>query len=453
MTTKTTPKVKAKKRRWRLSRRGFLIGTGATLGVLAIGGKLALDRGRMFIAEFEGGDFGTPPGDPDLWLELAPDNTLTLYSPKGEFGQGIHTTFAQIAAEELEADWEKMRVVQADTQHGFESFAMTTVGSLSTSSMYKPIREAAATLREMLRLQASKIWGVDPSLVFALKGVMTRQDIPTQTLSYGELAASTTTWEVPAEKAVLKPVREFHIIGHVVQRLDLPDKVMGKATYGYDARLEGMLYGAVARPPRYGATLKAVNSSKAETMPGVVQVVTDDNFAGVVAETRAQAWQAVQALETEWEGGITWNDEDLRKAVTVPERGGVVVRRDGNARSKLRGDVIEVDYRTPLAAHAHLEPQAALVHVQGDKAEAWISTQTPPSEAIAKATGLGPDKIVIYPRYMGGAFGRKFGNDVGVEAAKLSQAVAKPVHVGWNRLEEMPTVFFARRPIRRFAPP
>lgn len=439
---KINPDDKPKKRRWRVSRRKFLIGTGATLGVLAIGGKLALDRGRMFLAEFEGGEFGTPPSDPDLWLELSPDNTITLYSPKGEFGQGIHTTLAQIAAEELEADWNQMRVAQADTQHGFETFAMFTLGSISTSSMYQPIREAAATLREMLRLQAAKTWNVDASLVFAMKGAMVRQDDPAQKLSYGDIAASTTTWEVPAEKAVLKSVSEFHTIGQAKQRVDLRDKVLGKAIYGYDARLEGMLYGAVARPPRYGATLKTVNASKAETLPGVVQIVQDKNFAGVVAESRPQAWQAVQALETQWEGGITWNDDDVRNAVTVPERGGTVLRRDGNVRSRLRGDVIEAEYRTTLAAHAHLEPQAALVYVQGDKAEAWMSTQTPDSEDIAKATGLEPKNITIYPRYMGGAFGRKFGNDVGVEAAKLSQAVGKPVHVGWNRLEEMRYGFF-----------
>ncbi|MER3444531.1 MAG: xanthine dehydrogenase family protein molybdopterin-binding subunit, partial [Meiothermus sp.] len=436
------------KRRWRLTRRGFLVGAGV-VGGLALGGNWLLGWGRQRVAEvFESGDgnFGAPPSTPELWLEVSPDNTVTLYVPKVEMGQGIHTALAQIAADELEADWKRVRVVQASTARGFGDRAMNTSGSTSVSASYGPLREAAATAREMLRAEAARQLGVAPGSVVMTESRVYARENPRDVRTYGEVvAARQGEWEVPAEPAVLKPERDFTLVGQRVRRLDLEAKLTGQAVYGYDARLPGMLYGAVARPPRYGATLKRADTAQAAAMPGVVRVVVEGNFAGVVAETRPQAHRAVQALRLEWQGGLTWGQEELERAVTVPTRGGVVFHRRGNVRAGLRqGKLVEAAYRVPLAAHAHLEPQAALVHVRPDGVEALVSTQVPQMarQGIAAATGHEDAQIVIQPTYLGGGFGRKGGQDVAFEAAMLSKAVGKPVHVGWTRTEDLRHGYF-----------
>lgn len=437
-------KEKTEKRRWRMSRRGFLIGAGTTIGVLAVGGRLGLEAGRPRLVKTmtEGGaNFGeAAPGDPDLWLELASDNTITLYSPKVEFGQGIHTTLAQIAAEELGADPKQMRVTQATTSHGFNSFTMFTLGSISVSSLYKPIREAAATLREMVRSEAATQLNVSINSVVVSEGRFYSNET-NKTSSYGEIvAAKSGEWVVPEEAAALKTNQDFSVIGQKFPRLDLQNKIMGKAVYGYDARAEGMLYGAFAQPPRYGATLKSANVGNAEQMPGVVRVVVEDDFVGIVAERRSQARKALESLQLEWQGGISWNQSDLEAAVTVNERRGAVIRRDGNARRVLnQGNAIKAEYRTPLAAHAFLEPQAALVNSQGESAEVWVSTQFPGTvrEDVAKVLSLKEENVLVNVTYLGGGFGGKDGSAVATAAARLSRAAGKPVHVGRTRTEEL----------------
>ena len=443
-----TPKPRKPKRPWRLTRRGFLIGAGV-LGGLALGANVLLTKGRQFVADVFNsgeGEFGGPPNTPSLWLEVSKDNKVVLFVPKVEFGQGIHTALAQIAAEELQPDWKNFEVRVANTARGFGDSAMSTAGSTSVSGSFKPLREAAANMRIMLEQEAARQLGVNVVDIRLANGRFTVFGQPEKALTFGEVvAAKQGEWQVPAEAPKLKTNREWQYIGEAVPRIDFRAKLTGQAVYGYDARVEGMLYGAVARAPRYGATLKGVGNLEAiQAMPGVEKVVVDleQNFAGVAARSRSQARKAAEALQAEWEGGINWGQAELEARVKVPPsgRGGTLYMQSGDPTlGFLKGKRVEAEYRIPLAAHAHLEPQAALVDVKPDRVESQISTQVVQvaREGIIKATGYKPEQVVIQPTYIGGAFGRKGGQDVAFEAAMLSKAAGKPVHVGWTRLEEM----------------
>lgn len=423
------------KKRWRISRRGFLIGLGVTGAGLALGWRYGLPALRLGVAQRL--DNASAPGrikaEPQAWLEIHPDNLVTLHMPKVEMGQGIHTALAQIAAEELEIPFETIKVISAPTSHILDSFG--TSGSSTISSLFTPLREAAATMRDMLQSKAATIWNLDKAQTFAMNGEIFQQQHPETKLTYGQIVQQSSNWTIPKEKPSLKPVSEYRLIGQNLPRVDLPSKLTGTAIYGYDLHVEGMLYGAVARPPALNAKLKSARPGRAATIPGV-QVVIEENFAGVVADTRTKARKAIELLELEWETGPLWQQTDLEALIKVSPSQGTVIQREGKV--VFKDKVISSEYRTPFAAHAHLEPQAALVDVQSDKVTAMVATQMQNYVRNALADFLKRDKetITVTAPFLGGGFGRKAGDDVAIEAARLSRAVGKPVHVGWTRQEE-----------------
>jgi isoquinoline 1-oxidoreductase subunit beta len=436
--------AKKKPRGWRVTRRGFLIGMGVTGVGVALGWRFGLPEAQLAIARRLDNATapGGPEGAPNAWLEVSPDNSVTLYLTKAEMGQGVHTSLAQLAAEELEIPWENLSVKNASTLRGIDD-PFGTGGSSTISSSFKPLREAAATLREMLRERAASIWKIEKAYVVAMDGAFFQQQNPETKLTYGEvIAQSTGEWQIPKEKVALKPVSEFKVIGQSMPRKDFEAKLTGKAVYGYDARLEGMLYGAVARPPTLTATLKSAAPGKAETLENV-KVVIEEGFAGVVADSRAKARQAVELLELEWTPGAVIQQADLENLTTVAAKGGTVIQREGavsftTVRSAFKENVIEAEYRSPFATHAHLEPQAALVDVQPNKVVAFVSTQSPQSvrDELAELLGRKKEEVELTATFLGGGFGRRLNVEVALEAARLSRAVGKPVHVGWNRAEE-----------------
>jgi isoquinoline 1-oxidoreductase beta subunit len=199
-----------------------------------------------------------------------------------------------------------------------------------------------------------------------------------------------------------------------------------------------MAYGAVARPPRYGATLTRAAAGSAESAPGVIAVVIAEGFAGVVADTRRHAHSALALLDLEWEGGTTIGQAEIEATVFVPQAGGTLIQRNGSV-DGATGTRIEAHYWTPMAVHAQMEPQAALAEVQGDRAVIRCSTQAPAltRDRVAATLRLDAANVEVIPTYVGGAFGRKTGVDVAVEAALLAQGAGRPVHVGWTREAEM----------------
>lgn len=434
------PPAKSPKGRWRLSRRGFLIGAGALGGGLALGYAIGWPAIQLAAAEALDSGTGRPPGniasDPNVWIEIAPDNTTTLYIPKIEMGQGVHTSLAQILADELGAAWADVRVLAADTAHGPVDDAGTT-GSTSVSSMWPVLRAIAANLREMLRAEAARQLGVSMAALRMAPGAF---EVPSAgRLTFGQVVqAHTGVWKAPADPPLLKAPADFTLVGHSVPRVDLPDKVTGQAVYGFDARLPGMLFGACAQPPNFGASLRRAAPGDAPNQPGVVQVVIEDNFAGIVAKSRQQAQAALLSLDLEWDTGRLWNQAEIEALLEIDTGQGIVIQSEGAGLSGLSEGFIEARYSSPFAAHAHLEPQAALVDMQGDQVRVWVSTQLPAltRSAVADALGLDDQQVAVYPQYVGGGFGRKYGSDVAIMAARLSRAVGRPVHVGWTRPQE-----------------
>ncbi len=427
--------------RWKITRRRLLIGTG-TLGVLAVGGWFGLEQGRpMLMDALEGGSGSTEvPLNPNLWFEITPENKIRFYAPKFEMGQGIHSALAQIAAEELEVAWSQLEAIQADHTHGFDPGLMFTFGSTSVSSLFKPIREAAATMREMLRAEAALQLQTEPAEIVAQNGSCYARQKVNQKLTYGQIIkAKQGEWAVPTTAPALKAKNAFTSIGKNMPRLDTRAKLLGQPVYAFDARVPKMLFGAVARAPRFGARLTQASAGTAEQQLGVVKVVIDTsaNFAGVVAKTRTQAKNALQNLELTWEGGTNIEQAELEALVTAKPGQGVVVRKRGAANLATIGLSIEASYRTPLAAHAHLEPLAATVHVQDKLIEAWVPTQMSTAEARALDPWSKDREVKIYPMQMGGSFGRKGSQTATGEAARLSNAVGQAVSVAWTREEEM----------------
>jgi isoquinoline 1-oxidoreductase beta subunit len=429
-----------------VSRRNFLIGLGATGAALVVGVAAGRAPFHLFMAEQLASGGGPPSSfttDPWAWFEITAENRVRLYINKVEMGQGIHTALAQIAAEELEIDWADLEVVQSGTHTGVPDPSGTSASN-SVASAYGPLREAAATLREMLRLRAAAALGIAGAALVAEQGSFTARD-GDQRLLYSELVAMDGEWEEPAQPVTLKRPPEFKVIGQSQPRTDLPDKIRGRALYGYDMRLPGMLFGAAIHPPTLEARLVSVAAGDASDRPGIVEVVIDEDFAGVVAETRQQAWAGAAALEAVWDEGHLWQQDELEALVQVPEDGGVVIQRQGDAARALEvTTTLEADYRTPLAAHAPLEPPAALADAAGERVTVWAATQAAAivQADVADALGIDEEQVEVIPTYLGGGFGRKLNIAAAVEAARLSRAAGRPVHVGWNRAEEMQYGFF-----------
>ena len=452
-------KVKDKRgepeREWRVSRRGFLIGMAVTGTALALGIPLGLPVGRRKLAELIATDIEMPGPDmnPLLWLEVLHDNRIRLFVPKAELGQGTHTSLAQVTAEELEVGWEKLEVIHASSTQA-EDLYRGTFGSQSIMSLYRPLRQAAATMREMLRIQASLRLKQPPEKLTARDGGFEITGDPKTRISYGALVDKNITWQVPKKAVPIKDPRTFKFIGKPMARIDLLGKVTGKTLFGSDIRFDGMLYGAVVRRPTIGAKMLSASPGPATDMPGVVKVVVENGFAGVVAKSRARASAARDAMEIKWDKGHLWQQEELEKMIAVGGPGGVVTQNQGNAQAVLaKSKTMMAEYLSGLGAHATLETQAAVANMSAQGGRVWMSTQWESTVAddVAAALGLKKQQIEIIPAYVGGGFGRKADipavSHVAVEAARLSRAVGAPVHISWDRTEEMRHSFY--RPIVR----
>ena len=440
--------IQPPKRRWRLSRRGFLIGLGAAGASLAVGAYFGKPALNLYMAEnlanSEPGanSFMQLPNDPPLWLEVLPDSRIRLSLVKVEMGQGVHTSIAQIAVEELGIAWDDLVIQQADTSSDLVD-SMGTGGSFSVASSYAPLRHAAAGMRSLLlREAASALEQPEDALRVDGRGFAVA-DSPEQRVDFHTLAAAITDWELPADDQMsLKSVDEFTVIGQSVPRIDIPDKVTGRAVYGYDMRLPNMLYGAVARPPTLEAKLRSASPGEAEQIEGVEQFVIDveSGFAGVVAKTRSAAWSAVEAMQTGWDEGHLWQQEEIEALIEPQGSGGITIQREGNAaRALAQETTITATYRSPFAVQTPLEAPAALADVQDDAVRVWISTQFQERAKglIAEALDVDAETVRVVPTYLGGGFGSKLDTRVAIEAARLSRAAGAPVHVGWNRAEAL----------------
>ncbi|MEM9836854.1 MAG: molybdopterin cofactor-binding domain-containing protein [Bacteroidota bacterium] len=432
------PTGDSKKQKKKFSRRKFLVRSSVGVGVLLGAGYLTRPMWRRSIAEMVNtmeagyiGDVATPP----LWFEITADNQIKLLSPKVEMGQGTFTGLAQLAAEELEVSPDQIDVVHAPSASG-NLDGLSTGGSTSISSLYRPLRELAATMREMLKNEAASLLGVAVGSLSLAGGRISGGG---KSMTYGEIAAQVTDWTIP-DVPPLKDKSEFKYVGKPVPRVDLRAKVVGEPIFGMDASMPNMLYGAVVRPEKVGATFVGADTSAAEQLPGVVKIVQEDDFVGVVADSFVAAQRAKDAIKAEWKVDRAWSNDDLMDMIEVGKGKPISIQKAGKAKKVLADgdDIITLDFKTPIGAHAQLEPSGAVAYVNGDEATVMISTQVVKitRDEVAERLGIAPENVNIIPTYLGGGFGRRLHTPNAMQAAVLSRAVGRPVKCFFTRKEE-----------------
>jgi len=398
-----------------------------------------------------------PPVNPfNAWVKITPDGKVALILGKSEMGQGVMTSLPMILAEELCVDWKQVSVEQAPTNPNVYDHG--TGGSGSVSDSWLPLRQAGATAREMLILAAARKWEVTPDTCKARNGYVVHGH-PERALRYGELVADASLLPIPDPKKVpLKNASEFTLVGRDIHRIDAAAKSAGAAKYGIDSRLPGMLYAVIARCPVFEGKVASFDATKAKQVRGVRDVVKIEttgrgaSTTGGVAVVAENSWAAMQgrkALLVKWNEGPAASEstEELRRQfLENAAKPGKVVRNEGDAEAALQKATkkLSASYELPFAAHVCMEPMNCTVHIQADRAEAWVPTQGPQwaQSEIAKIAGLPPEKVDVHTTQLGGGFGRRYQADFVMEAAQVAKAIGKPVMVVWTREDDIQHDFY-----------
>ncbi|HME07136.1 MAG TPA: molybdopterin cofactor-binding domain-containing protein [Bryobacteraceae bacterium] len=435
-----------------VNRRGFLKGlVGAGALVLSV----RILPTSLWGAEAGAGDNAMAKAalQPNAFLAIATDGTVYIVVGRSEMGSGNRTGLPRIVAEELDADWSKVNVVQAT---GNEKYGdQDTDGSHSVRSFFDTLRDAGGSARLMLVRAAAQKWNVpEKECTTELNTVVHKPS--GKKLNYGELASAAAKLPVPKkEELQLKPRKDWLYIGKPAAAYDLKDMSTGRAVYGQDTKMEGMLYASVVHPPVYGSAVKSLDDSAALKVAGVKQTATIEPFkppvnmqalggVAVLADNTYAAFQGKKKLKIEWTKSEhdVWTSDTYRKYLEETARKpGKVVRECGNVDAVFAqgGKVVEAEYYAPMLAHAAMEPPAALAVYRDGKVQAWAPTQNPQGaqEAIAAAVGAKKGDVTVNVTLLGGAFGRKSFPDFIVEAAVLSKKTGKPVKVVWSREDDI----------------
>lgn len=421
-----------------MKRRKFLVGSAIGVGVILGSGYLSRNVWRRYLAGVAN-TIDLPylnPAPPHLWFEIKANNEIILHCPKVEMGQGAFTGLAQIAADELDVRVDQMQVVHATTDtDNIDEFS--TGGSTSISSLWQPLRELAATMREMIKNEAAKQHNLPIKNLSTSEGMIRHGK---QHFTYGEIAASVEAWTVP-KTPPLKDPKSYQWVGKPIPRVDLLEKVTGAPIYGMDAEMPDMLFGAIARPDKVDAELGTVDTAEADKMPGVVKIVQEKDFVGVIANSYTEAENAKNALNITWKTNRAWQSSDILEMIQVGKGSPQEIQKEGRADQLLSAsneDLIQAEYSSPIGAHAQLEPNGAVAYVEKDKATVIISTQVVKltRSEVAKRLGMKKEQVNIIPSFLGGGFGRRLHTPHAAEIAVLSRAVGRPVKCFYNRQEE-----------------
>ncbi len=430
----------------RMDRRNFIIAgaiaTGVAVGVYV--GKRRFDLGD---------DAAAATGrtlQPNAYVRVAPDDSVTVVIGKSEMGQGIYTGIAMALAEELDVDPARVKVEFAGADPAFNvPFAPVqfTGGSMSTSTTYMQMREAGARVRAMLVAAAAEKWKVDPANLRTENGVVYNGS---RKLTYGKLADAAADQPIP-EKVTLKDPAQFRYLGKPQKRLDSPVKVDGSAKFGLDMRVPGMLFAVVARPPVVGAKVRRIDDTAARAVSGVVDVKEIPAGIVVYATNTWAAKRGRDALKVDWNEGANrgFSTENQRREYRqLLRRTGEVAHDAGDTRKALASAAksIDVEYELPYLAHSPMEPLNCLADVRADGVDLYLGTQmqSPDRDAVARVLGVDPSTVKMHIAFLGGGFGRraqKF-SEAAVDAALASKAIGKPVLVTQTREDDVAGLYY-----------
>jgi isoquinoline 1-oxidoreductase beta subunit len=374
------------------------------------------------------------------YLTIATDGTIIIFSPNPELGQNVMTSFPMIVADELDADWNKVKVVQAPLDKRFDR--QLTGGSGAIPHSWKRLRIAGATARYLLIAAAAKKWNVDASECTTANSFVIHSKAGDK-LSYGELAEEASKITVPSD-VPLKNRKDFKIIGTAVKNVENKNIITGKGIFGLDFYREGMVYAMIQRPTAFGTKIKSVDDAAAKAMPGIIDVVTFKNNVAIVGKSTWEVMKARKVLKVEYEkdGNIESSSDHNQLFISLLNSDKAQVRRkDGDVETafKSAAKVISSEYQCPFLAHNPMEPMNFFADVRSDGVELVGATQTPGSARtqVAKLLNIPEDKITVTITRLGGGFGRRLQTDYVVEAAELSSIIKKPVKLIWTREDDM----------------
>lgn len=393
---------------------------------------------------------------PNAFLRVEPDGSVLVMIPSAEMGQGVFTSLAMLVAEELGADWSRVRAAHAPAHPTYINPAsrnQTTGGSNSVHGFFLPLREAGATARELLIRAAATRLQVPVEECRAESCAVLH--VPSgRALPFGSLTAVAARLPLP-ERVTLKEPQELRLLGHSAPRLDTPAKADGSAQFGQDVHLPGMRVAMVARNPRFGTRVRQVDARAALKLPGVHQVVPLEHGVAVVADGFEAGRAGCAALRIQWQPGrLSIPDEEtawarLRRGLAHT----VNMRRDGDVETALAQaeQVISAEYEVPFQAHACMEPLCCTVNLDDDGCELWVPTQVPDQvrHVAAELTGLPERRVRVHTTFLGGGFGRRLETDMVEEAVRIARAVRAPVKLLWTREDDMQHDFYRPASVHR----
>ena len=395
-----------------------------------------------------------PPLQPNVFVRIDPSGTVMIWVGKADMGQGVRTSLPMIIADELDADWSAVEVIQADA-HPNKYGRQITVGSSSVrGGAWLPLRKAGATAREMLKQAAASRWGVDATQCRTEKGRVIHI-ASNRTLSYGELSEAAAELPVP-DSPRLKNPSEFRLINTDIPQVDTEPKISGKATFGLDVRLPNLRFATVVHPPVFGGSVGDFDATQAHSVPGVSDVVEISSGVAVVASNTWAAFQGAKALKINWDNGaFSMNSSDISAHFAqLAQQEGAVAQSDGDVDAALRGAAqrIAATYEAFYLVYATMEPMNCTVDVRADRCEIWAPTQNPQGTqgTAARISGLPSERVTVHVTHLGCGWGRRSRTDFVQDAVETSMKVGAPVQVVWTREEDMQHDFFRPAAYCRF---
>ena len=473
------------------TRRAFISAGVLTGGIVVFGVAIRPGNRAGKVAPLVAGEDDTMF---DVWLKISPDNRVTAIVPHADMGQGVHTTLAMMLADELDADWEQVDVLEAPAHKEYANYALAkgyaagdvdfpswlvdtvdgffltatkmmnlqiTGGSTSVPTTGQvAMRVAGAATRAVLLEAAAESWAVPVSELVAAKSTI-RHDASGRTATYADLARTAADLSMPA-KPRLKTPDEFTIMGTNVPRFDVPPKVDGSALFAIDIEVPGMKYATVKASPVFGTRVVSVDESSVQDMPDVRKVVNLGDAVAVIADGYWQAQQALERLDVEFErnGSESIEQSDIFRQFAADMDAATASGREitdfsaGDAETVLAGatNIIEAEYRVPYLSHAPMEPMNCTAWVHDGICEIWTGTQNPLGFAaeVAGALDLDLRNVVLHNAYLGGGFGRRAFPDYTIQAARIAAEVPYPVKLIWSREEDMRHDHYRQASISRF---